>query len=201
MKKIKQIGLIVFLFGLMFFTSLPFFGKYNVSQSHIETLLTPQEFKNIGEELVTTVSGKEFTTSKGLSQEIIAIYEAKNEELKANQLWDKVMWTLPSAFAMKIAQATNESGVTKSTWIYFLLTFGLGIIGALMYILPDLVLLGPAGIKNNGVYFNTATNRGWIGIVTFVYLVAFYIILYFYPYVMVNQISLLDPIKGWFIEG
>jgi ferredoxin-type protein NapH len=70
-----------------------------------------------------------------------------------------------------------------------------------MYILPDVILLGPAGIKNNGVYHNTATNRGWIGIVTFVYLVSFYIILYFYPYLMINQYSLLDPIKGWFIEG
>ena len=201
MKKIKQIGLFVFLLGLIFFTSLPFFGKFNVSQTQIETLLTPQELENIGEEFATAIGEKEFTTSTGLSQEIIGIYEAKNEELKANQAWDKVMWTQPSAFALNIAQATNESGVTKSTWMYFLLTFGLGIIGALMYIIPDVVLLGPAGIKNNGIYHSTAMNRGWIGMVTFVYLVAFYIILYFYPYMMVNQIALLDPIKSWFIAG
>lgn len=201
MKEIKKIGLVVFLLGLIFFTSLPFFGKFNVSQSQLEAQLTTQEWENIGEELSAAISGKEFSTSASLSHEIIAVYESKNVELKANQEWDKVMWTTSSNFAMNIAQSANESGVIKSTWMYFLLTFGLGIIGALMYILPDVILLGPAGIKNNGVYYNTATNRGWIGIVTFVYLVSFYIILYFYPYLMINQYSLLDPIKGWFIEG
>ena len=201
MKEIKKIGLVVFLLGLTFFTSLPFFGKFSVSQSQIEAQLTPQEWENIGEELIVEISGKEFKTSTGLSQEIIAIYESKNEVLKANEEWGKVMWTPSSNFAMNIAQTANESSVTKSTWMYFLLTFGLGIIGALMYILPDIILLGPAGIKNNGIYHNSATNKGWIGILTFFYLVSFYIILYFYPYMMINQISLLDPIKGWFIEG
>ena len=201
MKEIKKIGLVVFLLGLTFFTSLPFFGKFNVSQRQLEAQLTAQEWDNIGEELSTAISGKEYSTSVGLSHEIIAVYESKNAVLKANQEWDKVMWTTSSNFAMNIAQSANESGVIKSTWMYFLLTFGLGIIGALMYILPDVILLGPAGIKNNGVYYNTATNRGWIGIVTFVYLVTFYIILYFYPFLMINQYSLLDPIKGWFIEG
>jgi len=201
MKAIKKIGLYVFLLGLLFFTSLPFFGKFTISQSQIETELTPQELDNIGEELIRSLSGKEFSNSTSIAHEVISIYELKNEELKANQEWDKVMWTQSSAFAMKIAQSANESGVTKSPWMYFLLSFGLGIVGALMYIIPDVVLLGPAGIKNNGIFQSTATNRGWIGMLTFVYLVSFYIILYFYPYMMINQINLLDPLKGLFIEG
>jgi ferredoxin-type protein NapH len=91
MKEIKKIGLVVFLLGLTFFTSLPFFGKFNVSQRQLEAQLTAQEWDNIGEELSTAISGKEYSTSAGLSHEIIAVYESKNAVLKANQEWDKVM--------------------------------------------------------------------------------------------------------------
>ena len=90
------------------------------------------------------------------------------------------------------------------------LTFGLGIIGALLYIVPDVVLLGKPGIKNDGIFLNAATNRGWIGWFAFIFLVTFYILLYFYPDLIVNWVYLVDPISKsisgnpasqWFLYG
>ncbi len=77
----------------------------------------------------------------------------------------------------------------------------------------------PKGIKNNGVYFNSLTNRGALGWVSGIILTAFYVCLYWFPqYVGLGTdgsmntglVALFDPIslaiKGspasqWFMYG
>jgi len=90
------------------------------------------------------------------------------------------------------------------------LTFGLGIFGALMFMLPNLILLGKPGIKNDGVYHDSSTNRGWIAWLVLVYLVTFYLVLYFMADYVVNWTFILDPISKtlnsgeasqWFVYG
>ncbi len=92
----------------------------------------------------------------------------------------------------------------------FCLTFGMGVLGSLLYIIPNAWLDGAAGIKNNNVFKQSASNRGWIGWLTLFYLVSFYIILYFFPQFLSNQIALVDPISlglsgkiasNWFLYG
>lgn len=103
-----------------------------------------------------------------------------------------------------------DGPINNNKGLWFFLTFGLGIIGALLFILPNVILLGPAGIKNNGIYQNAATNRGWIGWLVLIYLVSFYVLLYFFPYYLVNTIFIVDPISlglsgnpanQWFLYG
>jgi len=100
-----------------------------------------------------------------------------------------------------LVKASSNGPITDNKGLLLFLTFGLCIIGALMYILPGAILMGGPGIKNNGVYHDAATNRGWIGILAFVFLFLFYILLYFYPWLIVNWTSIVDPFKGLFIEG
>ncbi|MDX1351246.1 MAG: 4Fe-4S binding protein, partial [Putridiphycobacter sp.] len=52
-----------------------------------------------------------------------------------------------------------------------------------------------------GIYHDAATNRGWIGVLTGVWLVVFYVLLYFHPYAFADAISLTDPLKALFISG
>lgn len=96
----------------------------------------------------------------------------------------------------------------KNLW--FFLTFGLIIIGVVLYNVANYKLLGPPGIKNNGIYHNPATNRGWVGMIAFGYLVLFYVILYFFPHYLSNSILIVDPISEslsgnpasqWFLYG
>jgi polyferredoxin len=96
---------------------------------------------------------------------------------------------------------SQNGPVSQNKGLFLFLTFGLGIIGSLMWIIPNLILDGPPGIKNDGVYHSSATNRGWIGIATAVWLIGFYIVLYFYPWLMVESITVADPVKGLFIAG
>jgi Pyruvate/2-oxoacid:ferredoxin oxidoreductase delta subunit len=75
----------------------------------------------------------------------------------------------------------------------------------------------PAGIKNNGVYFNSLTNRGALGWVVGIVLTGFYVFLYWYPELLGQSsagntgiVALFDPLslffKGqaatqWFVYG
>lgn len=111
---------------------------------------------------------------------------------------------------MNYAKAFLSSGIKSNTWLWFFLTFGLAIIGGIVYNFAMFKLLGPPGIKNNGVYHDSLSSRGWVGWLVMFYLVAFYVILYFYPNYLVNTILLVDPISKflsgnaashWFLYG
>lgn len=98
-----------------------------------------------------------------------------------------------------IAKAASIGLVVDSKWLFWFLTFGLGIIGSLMFIISGLFLEPIAGIKNNGIYLQAATNRGWVGICVFGFLVTFYVLLYFYPYLIISWTNIVDPLKQLFV--
>jgi ferredoxin-type protein NapH len=92
-----------------------------------------------------------------------------------------------------ITKAAAISPVKSNPTLYLFLTFGLCIVGSLLYILPKLQL--PPGIKNNGIFFNVMKNVQWLGISTGSWLIAFYVFLYFYPEYMTNWVLMVDPVS------
>ncbi|MEM1137149.1 MAG: 4Fe-4S dicluster domain-containing protein [Bacteroidota bacterium] len=98
-----------------------------------------------------------------------------------------------------IGKEALSSPVKKHPWLFILLTYGLCIIGACLYILPK-SKDGNPGIKNNGIYHSIMHNRGWLGILTGTFLILFYIFLYYYPEYMLNWIIMVDPIS-MFLKG
>ena len=72
-----------------------------------------------------------------------------------------------------------NSGAKSSPMLWFFLTFGLVMIGSIAYNLPNIKLLGVAGIKHNGIYHDNITNRGWLAWIVLFYLVLFYVLLIF----------------------
>lgn len=201
MKILKHIGIAIFLLGLGIFTFTPFLGSFMLTEAVMNETLTEQELTNLSADYSERVVDKEFSSVLQFTQTVTSIYNEKNNAFKANEEWDKVMYTTPKDFAFKLAKASSTGPVKDQPVLFFLLTFGLGILGALLYILQDLKLLGPPGIKNNGIYHHAAQNRGWIGILTFIWLVSFYILLYFYPYLIVDLTNIVDPIKKLFDPG
>ncbi|WP_298416899.1 4Fe-4S dicluster domain-containing protein [uncultured Kordia sp.] len=91
--------------------------------------------------------------------------------------------------------------IANNKALFLFLTFGLGIIGSLIFIIAGLFLKPIPGIKNNGIYLHNATNRGWVGIAVFGFLVAFYVLLYFHPYIIANWTNIVDPLKSAFIKN
>jgi len=92
-----------------------------------------------------------------------------------------------------LTKSSARSPVKSDPLLFLSLTFGLSILGAMLYILPKLKL--QPGIKNNGIFFNVMKNVGWLGILTGTWLIVFYILLYFYPEYMTNWIIMVDPIS------
>ena len=212
MKNLQNTGLSLFLIGLAIFTSLIFLGKYELSPEQLESVISSKGIKSelFINAMKSEVVGKEFTNPFSFSSKITFAIENANKTHKLNSEWDKVIWDKPHSFSYQIAKTAGRGIIKENKIRFWWLTFGLGILGALMYIIPNILTLGPAGIKNNGVFHSAATNRGWIGWFAFVFLVGFYLLLYFRPDYIVNWTYIVDPISEslsgnlasqWFVYG
>lgn len=212
MKAIKNSGLVVFILGLFIFTALLFEGRYELSQETFDTIVASKGYKS---ELFTNrmqdeLVGVSFGSSVAMSNGIVSALEEVNQLHKEAQEWDKVIWDKPHNLAYEFMKPSLSGMVTQNQALFWWLTFGLGILGSLLFILPNVVLLGPAGIKNNGIFQSAATNRGWIGVFSFLYLTGFYLLLYFRPEYILNWVTVLDPVSKalsgnaasqWFLYG
>ncbi|QSE97615.1 4Fe-4S binding protein [Fulvivirga lutea] len=98
-----------------------------------------------------------------------------------------------------LTKASAIGPVANNPTLFLVLTYVLCIIGAFLYIVPK-INDGPPGIKNNGIFHSAMKNTGWLGILTGAFLIAFYIVLYFYPEYMTNWIIMVDPISQ-FLKG
>lgn len=226
MKTIKHTGLIIFLVGLSIFIGIIFTGNFSLEQNELDTFIKEKGYKStvINNELSKAVVTSQRLNIFEFSSRVIKAYENSNAYydefiLKYNteENWSEKSAQFqykingkPHSLSFALAKKAGKGIVVQKTGLMWFLTFGLAIIGALLFIVPDVVLLGNPGIKNNGVFFNKATNRGWIGWFAFIFLVTFYILLYFYPDFIVNWVYLVDPISNyisgnpasqWFLYG
>ncbi|MEQ6125256.1 4Fe-4S binding protein [Pseudotenacibaculum sp. MALMAid0570] len=226
MKAIKQLGLVIFLIGLSIFTGSIFTGSFNLTTSEVDAFIQSKGYKSevIKEELQKAVVTDEDLSIFEFSSRVRNAYKASNNhydaliaKYDAEKNWDKKgeqyqykIYGKPHTLSYELAKKAGKGFIKENSGLLWWLTFGLGILGALLFILPNYVLLGPAGIKNNGIYLESATNRGWIAWLVLIYLVAFYLLLYFMADYVVNWTYILDPISKtlnggeasqWFVYG
>ncbi|MBL4594200.1 MAG: 4Fe-4S binding protein [Flavobacteriales bacterium] len=230
MKFIKNIGLVVCIIGFSFFVGSIFVGEYQVSEEKFNSWINNKGIKSeiFIADANSQIVGKTFSSFK-LSSKLIELAEKSSEahqvniqkwqteggqDEKINKEWSKVIWVdwskVHKDFTFPLLQETVNSPVNNNQWLAFFLTFGLAIIGGLLYIIPDFILLGPAGIKNNALFQHSATNRGWGGMLVAAFFISFYFLLYFFsdflinPILATNPISLAlsgNPASQWFMYG
>ena len=226
MKLIQKTGLVLFLIGLSIFTASIFTGSFSLSSSELESYIQEKGYKNalIKDELEKAIVTNEhlnifafsnrvrkaYRNSNAFYDDLIAKYDLEKNWAKKGAQFQYKIFGKPHSLTYELAKKAGKGFVPENKGLSWLLTFGLGILGALLYIVPNVILLGPPGIKNDGVFLHAATNRGWIGWFAFVFLVSFYILLYFYPDFIVNWVYLVDsiseslsgnPASQWFLYG
>jgi len=216
MKIIKNIGLLISLLGFAIFTISIFTGSNNVSKETFNAW-AKQKVKSefFIKKAQTEIVNKELTSAE-LSSKIYQLVKESNAYYKSQKeiAWDKIIylkWNKTSKdFIYPLTRASATGWVSKNQNLFFFLTFGLAILGGILFFGADYKLLSSTGIKNNGIFQHSATNRGYLGMIAFVFFFGFYVILYFYPNYLVNPILSVNPIsKGlngqessqWFLYG
>ena len=230
MKSIKNAGLFMFLTAFTLFNAVSFLGTFEVNEVQFEKFLADKWIKSefIAEEGKNKIVGK-WNSHFELSAALLTVIEASHDyhrtiiksleeagasKEKIENEWGKVLWIKDTKkhgqYAYPLIRNSAIGFVAENKGTLFWLTFGLGILGGLIFLLPAIQTDGPAGIKNDAIFQNQATNKGWIAWLVFGYLVTFYIVLYFMPDFAVNQILLVDnvslylsanPASEWFLYG
>ena len=212
MKKTQNIGISLFLLGLLLFISILFLGKYQVTSVIFDKVIRENNIKSdvFIHKMEKNVIGQEFSSSFSLSSEITDAIISSNQTHVKNKEYNKKIWNKYHSLNYTKIKAAGKGLIIAHKGLFWWLTFGIGVFGALLYIIPSVITLGPKGIKNNGIYLNSATNRGWIGWFVFIFLVVFYLLLYFAPDIIVNWTYIVDPISQslsgnlagqWFLYG
>lgn len=212
MKAIKNTGLVLFLIGLGIFTALPLLGTFKLKDASFDQIVADKGFKSelFIQTMKKEVVGKAFNGMVAFSPKIVRALEKANEQHRKNKEYKKIIYTSPHDMTSLIGKTAGSGFIVKNKGLMWFLTFGLAIIGALLFILPNVILLGKKGIKNDGIYHQNSTNRGWIAWSVFIFLVGFYLVLYFRPEFALNWTYIVDPISEslsgnpaghWFVYG
>lgn len=280
----QKTGLALFGATLLIFTLLLGLDRYQLTPESLGVKNALHQKEILDQAAAIGMLGKEYSTTLGFASDLrdaIRTAQQALDERAATGLpagvgeWDFKIgdWAAKDY----VLQATLNSGVgpvSQQPWIFFFLTFGLGILGGLLYILPKFREL-PGG-KNNHVYHRALTKgvkqglrgfflaatlvgvlaygffytqgdllwpllslavvlfiiglvlfyekqrqlqpdrsaspdvSGWLGIVSGVYLIGFYVLLYWSPQTAAPWIAMVNPLsqalsgKGasqWFLYG
>ncbi|WP_462247866.1 4Fe-4S binding protein [Ekhidna sp.] len=207
MKAVRYTGLILFLFSLGLFLSSFFMSSFTLTQETFSSIVKT-EHQELLKPALDDVIGRSYGTSIPFVNAINSAVGEVNDKARAEQRWNDVIY---DDYVGNLTRASANGFVPENKLLVFLLIYVVGAFGALMFILPQVKLQGPAGIKNNHIFHNALNNRGWMGILTGVLLIGFYILLYFYPAIITNWIIIVDPLQKfinpsatssqWFLYG
>ncbi len=222
MEKIQKIGITLFALGLLFFMAAPALSEFELTPTIVQKVVQKPYHLNAVSEATQRLFYKTYSNNvafiKDLNSALSAAksqqdQKAKIENWKATALpegvseWDFRIGDLNS-IRFELVKASSKGFLTAHTPLMMLLSFGLGIVGALLYILPK----GnkPAGIQNNGIFHSSMHTRGWLGILTGSFLIVFYIFLYWFPEYLTSWVQIVEPLSRrlsgngasqWFLYG
>jgi ferredoxin-type protein NapH len=205
MKKIQVIGLVLFIFGLIGFSLIPFIGTYQLEREMVEDKVK-EEHQDDMLRILRPMYGETYSSNFSFVSDFNHYFDAFNDELKSNEDWDQVIW---DDYAFDLTKAASQGPVSDNPYLFLGISIGLGVMGGLLYILP-LYRNEPEGIKNDGIYFSSMKSRGLLGIITGTWLIVFYVILYWFPEYLTNLVLMVDPLSiflsgnpasQWFLYG
>jgi polyferredoxin len=205
MKLFRNIGLSMFVLGFIIFSSQLFFNRnFYLTPCALEYVLTPQEKENLLAELIPLTNIKH-NNHFILSNKIINIYNKKNDEIKLQQQWDKVMWGSAQDFAYKTLRISTKNYPYYKRWLIFFSTIFLCPFGGIIFILSK---KKQSGYEYTYQHHNVI--KKGLSIALTLWLLTFYILLYWFPSYTINWIVLVDPISKlingqeagpWFLYG
>ncbi|MEM1214653.1 MAG: 4Fe-4S dicluster domain-containing protein [Bacteroidota bacterium] len=217
----QHVGIGLFVLALAVFIGSLTFSHYQLSLAPLQAELSETQFKIVQQEAME-MTQRSYPNSFAFLDAFRAMMADAQAAIKQNvtevqglttqdggKYWNALLRDGKiEKLVFPVAKASSQGLLPGNAWLFLLLSIGLGIVGACLYILPQ-GRFHP-GIKNHHIYHSAMHNKGWLGIAAGTFLIGFYLLLYFYPEHMVNWILMVDPIsmaiKGqpasqWFLYG
>ena len=201
---IQKLGLIIFIAAFGLFVGTLGMNNFVLTNEILEKNIKAEQLVEAQQQFAPMLD-KNYSSLFGFASDITAGTSALNKAYDAQQAWNK---KYAEDTILSIVKASSQGYLVDNKGIMFFLTFGMAIFGALLFIIPE--AKQSPGIKNNGIYFNPAMNRKWLGIGIGTFLILFYICLYFGPQYIANWTMLVDPVSKqinggeasrWFMYG
>lgn len=217
----QYIGIGLFVLALAVFVGSLTFSHYELDLAAVKSSLNNDYHYSFVEQNAEMMQGQSYGSSFAFIdafEELMAkvqadiktdVTEVKGLTKSDGEYWSSLLqdWQL-SGLTFPVTKASSTGLLPGNSWLFFFLSIVLGVIGAMMYIMPKRRF--SPGIKNHHIFHSSLHNRGWLGIAAGVFLIGFYVLLYFYPEHMVNWIIMVDPISmalnggpasNWFLYG
>lgn len=207
MKTISTIGLGLFLTGFAVFVLVLTLGQFRLTEEVLTATVKP-EHRAVLLERTVAMRNQTYSNQWAFIRDFNRAIYSYNNEVRAKGQADK---TINDSYEFPVTRAASVGTVAENPWLWFWLSIGLAMLGALLYIVPNPKYKGPGGIRSNFLYQHPATNRGWIGWLVGTFLIGFYILLYMAPAYITNWTLLVSPISRalsgnaqasqWFLYG
>ena len=201
---IQRTGLALFLAGFAVFIITLTMSQFRLTDSILSENVKPEHLGDLRAQ-TAPMMGKLYSSQWAFVRDFKSAVNQVNERYKEKKAWDRV---INDNYAFGVTKAASTGFFPAHTGLFSVLSIVAAVLGALLYILPKQQKL--PGIKNNHIFQNPATSRGWIGIIVGGFLIGFYVVLYFYPEYLTNWVLLVDPLSQalsgggasqWFLYG
>lgn len=210
--RLQKIGIALFAAALILFTASLSLSHYQLNLDAVKASLADDAQFAVAQPRLQPMQGRSYTSSFAFIDALDHALRQTQADLKkasASQPDLKPLqnWQIKGAY-FPVAKASSQGFLRQNSWLVFMLSIVMGVVGALVYLLPAMRTL--PGIKHNGIKHSALHNRGWLGIAVGVWLISFYVLLYFFPHHLVNWVILVDPISRalnggeasqWFLYG
>lgn len=167
MALLKKIGLLLFVIALGIFTILPAFNHYSIAEDsiHIDNEFHKTQFLSQAQQV--GVFDNTYTSSFAINTALKEAFQNTQnniqKEVDKNGIpegvgeWDYKLgdWKFKEYFKAELYRDASIGMVAENPWLFLGLTVGLGLLGGLLYILPQFLTI--PGIKNNGIYHSPLT--------------------------------------------
>jgi len=202
----RYTGLGLFVIGLALFSLSMFMGEFVLTEQTVRDEVNNQAQQAALIETTGNMHGKRYTSVFSFISELKTSIADVNEIVgDDNQINDYNQGVL----RLEFAKAASTGIIADHSLTWFWLSVGLACLGGIIFFLPK-IKLRHAGIDNDHIYHNSMMSLGTLGWAAGLYLIAFYVLIYWFPEYAANWIKMVDPIseaiKGqpasqWFMYG
>ena len=91
MRGIQGIGLVLFVVGMLVFTALPFLSSYRLTEAMVRDQVKEIHSEKLAD-LLQPMYGQSYSSTHAFLSAYSSNFDSYNEELKAKQAWDQVIW-------------------------------------------------------------------------------------------------------------